>query len=74
VEITEIRRQRADWQRDATRELATGRTAEALGRYAQAGMVRMAETHEAARVALVEGWAAARLADAVRRESRPQAS
>jgi Ti-type conjugative transfer relaxase TraA len=67
VEITDIRRQHEDWQRDATRELATGRTAEALGRYAEAGMVRMAETHEAARVALVEGW------EAVRRES-PEAS
>ncbi|MBN9559161.1 MAG: Ti-type conjugative transfer relaxase TraA [Alphaproteobacteria bacterium] len=67
VEITEIRRQREDWQRDATRELATGRTAEALGRYAQAGMVRMAETHDAARAALVEGW------ETVRRE-RPHAS
>jgi Ti-type conjugative transfer relaxase TraA len=29
VEITEIRRQRDDWQRDATRALATGRTREA---------------------------------------------
>jgi ATP-dependent exoDNAse (exonuclease V) alpha subunit len=26
VEITEVRRQREDWQRDATRDLATGRT------------------------------------------------
>lgn len=67
VEITEIRRQREDWQRDATRELATGRTAEALARYAQAGVVQVAETHEAARVALVTEW------DAIRRES-PQAS
>ncbi len=37
VEITEVRRQRAAWQRDATRELATGDTAAALGRYAEAG-------------------------------------
>ncbi len=39
-EITEVRRQRQDWQRQATRELATGRTDAALGRYAAAGMVR----------------------------------
>ena len=30
IEITEIRRQRDDWQRDATRQLATGRTGEAV--------------------------------------------
>jgi len=56
VEIAEVRRQRAEWQRDATRELATGRTAEALGRYARAGMVVGHDTREAARAALVEGW------------------
>jgi Ti-type conjugative transfer relaxase TraA len=56
VEIAEVRRQRAEWQRDATRELATGRTAEALGRYARAGMVVGHDTRETARAALVEGW------------------
>jgi Ti-type conjugative transfer relaxase TraA len=56
VEIAEVRRQRAEWQRDATRELATGRTAEALGRYERAGMVQGHDTREAAREALVEGW------------------
>jgi len=67
AEITEIRRQREGWQRDATRELATGRTAEALGRYEAAGMVHAHETRDAARAALVEGW------DEVRR-TRPEAS
>lgn len=67
AEITEIRRQRADWQREATRELATGRTGAALDRYEAAGMVRGHETREAARTALVDGW------DAVR-QTRPQAS
>jgi len=56
VEIAEVRRQRAEWQRDATRELATGRTAEALGRYARAGMVVGHDTREVARAVLVEGW------------------
>lgn len=62
AEITEIRRQREGWQRDATRELATGRTGAALDRYEAAGMVHGHETREAAREALVEGW------DAVRQE------
>jgi Ti-type conjugative transfer relaxase TraA len=67
AEITEIRRQREGWQREATRELATGRTAAALDRYEAAGMVRGHETREAARSALVDGW------DSVRR-ARPEAS
>ncbi|WP_310540811.1 Ti-type conjugative transfer relaxase TraA [Phenylobacterium sp.] len=67
AEITEIRRQRADWQREATRELATGRTGAALDRYEAAGMVRGHETREAARSALVDGW------DSVR-QARPEAS
>jgi Ti-type conjugative transfer relaxase TraA len=67
AEITEIRRQRDGWQRAATRELATGRTGDALDRYEAAGMVRGHETREAARSALVDGW------DAVR-QARPEAS
>ncbi|MFC3309956.1 Ti-type conjugative transfer relaxase TraA [Blastomonas aquatica] len=56
VEIASIRRQQIDWQREATRELATGRTGEALGRYEEAGHVHVAETREAARAALVDAW------------------
>ena len=67
AEITEIRRQREDWQREATRELATGRTAVALERYGAAGMVHAHGTREAARGALVDGW------DAVR-QALPEAS
>ena len=63
AEITEVRRQRQDWQRDATRELATGQTETALGRYGAAGMVQAADTREAAKVALVAGWDAARQAE-----------
>ncbi len=58
AEIGAVRRQRAEWQRDATRELATGRTGAALGRYEAAGMVRGHATQDAARAALVAGWAA----------------
>jgi len=61
AEIGEVRRQREGWQRDATRELATARTVEALGRYEQAGMVQAHDTREAAQEALVDGWAAARV-------------
>ncbi len=56
VEITEIRRQSEDWQRDATRQLATGRAAEALDAYNEAGHVHTAATREAARAALIDSW------------------
>jgi Ti-type conjugative transfer relaxase TraA len=67
AEITEIRRQREGWQREATRELATGRTGAALDRYEGAGMVMGHETRKAARGALVDGWEAVR-------QARPEAS
>ena len=60
VEITEIRRQRDDWQRGATRALATGRTGEAIHAYGENGMVHGAETREDARAELVDGWDVAR--------------
>jgi len=56
VEIMDIRRQQEGWQREATRELATGRTGEAIGRYAEAGFVHAAETREASRAELVDAW------------------
>jgi hypothetical protein len=63
VEITDIRRQREDWQRDATRQLATGRTGEAISAYAGNDMVHQAETREAARGELIERWDRERQAD-----------
>ena len=59
-EISAVRRQTEEWQRDATRELATGRTGEALARYDQAGMVHAADTREHAAGALIERWKDAR--------------
>jgi len=56
AEILETRRQRVGWQREATRELATGRTAAALLRYETAGMVHGHGTSADARVALIVGW------------------
>ncbi len=66
AEISQVRRQRAAWQCEATRELATGGTETALGRYTAAGMVQGAETREAACTALVGAW------DAERRQSPHQ--
>ena len=63
AEIGEIRRQRADWQRDATKALATGRTGEAVHAYEAHGMVQAADTREQARSDLVDRWDAQRLAD-----------
>lgn len=62
VEITEIRRQQIDWQRDATRQLATGRAAEALSTYAEHGMVHAADTREVARGELIDIWDRERIA------------
>ena len=63
AEINEVRRQHEDWQRDATRALATGRTGEAIHAYEQHGMVHAAETREQARAELVDQWDAQRRAD-----------
>lgn len=63
AEIGEIRRQREDWQRDATKALATGRAGEAVHAYQQNGMVHAAETREQARSELVDQWDRQRRAD-----------
>jgi Ti-type conjugative transfer relaxase TraA len=63
VEITQVRRQHEDWQRDATRHLATGRTGEALAAYEARGMVHAAETRDQARDDLVERWDRERIAE-----------
>ncbi|MCI0430835.1 MAG: Ti-type conjugative transfer relaxase TraA [Rhodospirillales bacterium] len=56
AEIGEVRRQREDWQRDATRDLATGRTGDAIHAYDNHGMVHAAETREQARGELIDRW------------------
>ena len=61
--LTDVRRQLDPWQREATRELATGRTAAALDRYRAAGNIVTVETAEEARAAVIAGWAADRAAD-----------
>ncbi|RTL91710.1 Ti-type conjugative transfer relaxase TraA [Ancylobacter aquaticus] len=56
AEISEVRRQRADWQRDATRDLATGRISDAIQAYERGGMVHAAQTREQARGELIDRW------------------
>lgn len=56
VEIGQVRRQREDWQRDATRDLATGRIGAAISAYDAQGMVHQAATRNEARGELVERW------------------
>lgn len=56
AKIGEVRRQRADWQRNATRDLATGRTGAAIEAYEAQGMVHAAETREQARADLIDRW------------------
>ena len=56
AEIGEVRRQREDWQRDATRDRATGRTGNAIHAYDRNEMVHIAETRELARGDLIDRW------------------
>ena len=60
IAITEPRRQQVEWQRLATRELASARTEAALDRYETAGLVQRHATREAARAGVISAWQAAR--------------
>lgn len=68
AEITEVRRQTTDWQRQATREFATGRTSQALDRYAQRGAVVEHTTRAEARAGLVARWDDARISNSAARQ------
>jgi Ti-type conjugative transfer relaxase TraA len=56
IEITDIRRQKVEWQRHATRQLATERTGEALAAYRDHGAIHAADTRDEARGRLIERW------------------
>ncbi|MFC2253935.1 Ti-type conjugative transfer relaxase TraA [Labrys portucalensis] len=56
AEIGEVRRQREDWQRDATRDLANGWVGGAIHAYSAHDRVHAAETREQAREDLIERW------------------
>ena len=62
-EITEVRRQAGDdrqWMREATQEFGRARTAEALERYNDAGMIHRTESRDQAKAKLAAGWTVAR--------------
>ena len=65
AELSEIRRQRVDWQREASVDFATHRTAEGLAAYRDRGDIRFSETGEGARGEIVRDY----LAD---RDARPE--
>lgn len=65
AELSEIRRQRVDWQREASVSFATHRTAEGLAAYEQHGAVTFSETRDDACATIVRDY----LAD---RDERPE--
>jgi len=56
AEITEITRQRSDWQRAAARDLAEGRFGDAVAAFDKAGAITWTRDHEDGRAALVAAW------------------
>jgi hypothetical protein len=56
AEISEVTRQRVDWQRQAARDLAEGRFADAVAAFDGAGAITWKEDQEDARKALVAAW------------------
>ena len=60
AELSDIRRQRVDWQREASAALATRRTKEALAAYREHGAIDISADGEIARYKLVRDWLADR--------------
>jgi Ti-type conjugative transfer relaxase TraA len=56
AEITEVTRQTVDWQRQAARDLAEGRFADAVAAFDRAGAITWTDKHEDAQRALVAAW------------------
>jgi Ti-type conjugative transfer relaxase TraA len=67
AELSEIRRQRVDWQREASVAFATHNTAEGLAAYRDHGDIHFADSRDAARAEIVRDY----LAD---RDQRPDGS
>ena len=57
VNLTEVRRQKLDWQRTATQDLSSGKTADALSAYDKHHNIIAVETRDDARKALIARWA-----------------
>src|SRR5690606_6251700 len=60
AELSEIRRQRVDWQREASVDFATHRTAEGLAAYHEHGDIRFSESRDDARGEIVRDYLADR--------------
>ena len=56
AEISTVTRQRVDWQRQAARDLAEGRFAEAVTAFDRAGAITWTQNQEDAQKALVAAW------------------
>ena len=56
AELTENRRQRADWQKEASREIRAGQVKEGLEKYLEAGMIEIAPDREKAIESAVVSW------------------
>ncbi len=63
VELTEIRRQEHEWQRDATKEFARGKIEAGLNYYQTHDNIHEFETQAVAKKAMVELWNDARMTD-----------
>ncbi|NEK54610.1 Ti-type conjugative transfer relaxase TraA [Rhizobium leguminosarum] len=60
TELSDIRRQRVDWQRKASVDFATHRTAKGLAAYRDNGHIRLSETKDEARSEIVRDYLADR--------------
>lgn len=56
AELTEVWRQTAAWQKEATKQLSAGRTADGLEAYGSRGFIRAASTRDEARETLLAAW------------------
>nr|EDZ39038.1 MAG: Conjugal protein, TraA [Leptospirillum sp. Group II '5-way CG'] len=56
AELTENRRQRSDWQKDASREIRSGQVKEGLQKYLEANMISIAQDREEAIKKTVKAW------------------
>lgn len=63
AELTEIRRQTIEWQAEATKELATGKTNSALARYDEYNHIHAFQTQTLAQKGLIELWNDARISN-----------
>ena len=61
VELMDVRRQREGWQRDATREFATGKTQAALARYDEHQHIHAFQTEAQCQAGLISLWNDARI-------------